>query len=194
MSIENNDFENDENLKQFHSRTQQDLDLKKKLLAAPELFLTEKGTDEHLDKLSLKIKLLSGEDFYLQTYVSTLIAVYESKFSKQWFYKLADIYGVDRKVMDEYVKPDFVRQIIVQFVYGRFPYSVLKMLRKNKKKYGTSNNKLFQLLTPKASSDLDIVIQNVYDVMCECENNNPSAFKMAYSKKHQVYFQSEVNF
>lgn len=193
MNNKNNEQDPRRN-KKFIKRKEEDQALIQKLLYGPNAFLTEKGTDEHLDKLSLRFKLLNGKDFSLADYVSTLIAVYESKFKKKWFYKLADIYGDPHNVMDEWVKPDYVRQTIVEFVYGRFPYSVLRMLRKNKRKYGTSDNKLYHLLTPKASDDLDIVIQEVYDVMNECENNNPSAFKMAYSSKHKVYFQTEINF
>lgn len=194
---ESNEMNSDKSKRAF-VRKQEDLDLKKNLLSGPELFITERGTDEHLERLSLKIKLRNGTEFNLEDYVSTLVTIFESKFHQEWFYRLADVYGDDRSVMEQWVKPDYARQTIVEFVYGRFPYSVIRMLRKNKLKYGTVDNRLYHLLTPKASDDLDIVINDVFELMGEDGGkkykNNPSAFKEAYSNKYKVYYQSEINF
>lgn len=173
-------------------RTQEEQDLKKLLLSGPELFVTDKASDEYLDRLSLRLKLIGGEEFDLGDYVAEMMAVYESKFGKPWFYRLAHLYGYNRSVMDQYVKPEFVRQFIVQFVYGRFPYKVLRSLRSRNRKTSTGKNrtKLFQHLTKDASEQLDVVINQVYEMMATC--TDPLDFKMTYSKTYKIYFQLEM--
>lgn len=176
--------------KKIFTRKKEDAELKKQLILGPEAFITQKGSDEYLDKLSLKVKLFGRDEFTLDEYVSEAMTKYESKFHKYWFYRLADLYEVPRSVMDVYVKPDFVRKFIVQFVYGRFPYLMLRTLRKNKNVYGGSNNKLYHYLTKDASEQLDIVIDQVYEAMNQ--SDTPLEFKMTYSQKYKVYFQTEL--
>lgn len=175
--------------KRVFTRKQEDLLLKQQLLLGPEAYVKERGTDEKLDELSLKIKLIRGNDFSLEKFVASVMARYESKFPKEWFYKLADLYEVGRELMDVYVKPDFVRRFIVQFVYARFPYMLLRTLRSKNKKLG-GKVKLFQHLTKDASDKLDVIIDQVYRVMGE--SNSPLDFKMRYSNKYHVYFQLDV--
>jgi hypothetical protein len=175
------------------TRKKEDLELKQRLLSSPELFITEKGSDEYLDKLALKIKLNGGDEFLLSDYVAEVMAEYEeSKFKKYWWHRLADLYSVDRSIMDRYVKPDFVRKFLVQFIYGRFPYSVLRTLRSKNRSTSTENNrtKLFQHLTKKASEQLDIVIEQVYTMMGTCQT--PMDFKLKYSNTYKVYFQLDL--
>ncbi|OJY92205.1 MAG: hypothetical protein BGP13_08560 [Sphingobacteriales bacterium 40-81] len=175
------------------ARKEEDLALKNQLLSSPELFITEKGSDEYLDKLALKVKLIGGDEFTLSDYISEVMAEYESKFKREWWYRLADLYNVSRSVMDKYVKPEFARQFLVQFVYGRFPQSVLKMLRSKNRKISSAENrtKLFQHLTKKASEQLDLVIEQVFIMMGNC--NSPMEFKLAYSKEYKIYFQLELS-
>ena len=174
------------------TREQKDLDLKKQLIASPELFITEKGSDEYLDKLALRVKLIGGEEFSLSDYVTEVMADYESKFSKDWFYRLADLHKVDRSVMDRYVKPEFVRQFIIRFVYGRFPYKMLKALRSKNRKSSSNNTrtKLFQHLTKTATEQLEIVIEQVFTLMGSC--NNALDFKMKYSNQYKIYVQLDL--
>lgn len=172
-------------------RSKDDLDLKKHLVESAELFITEKGSDEYLDKLSLKIKLLGGQEFILSDYVSEIMADYEPKFSKDWYYRLADLYQVPRTLMDPYIKPEFVRQFTIEFVYGRFPSAVLRTLRsKNRKTSNTlERTKLFQHMTKDASGELDLVIEQVFVLMGKCKD--PISFKLEYSRIYKVYFQLE---
>src|SRR6266496_4406492 len=120
--------------KRVITRKKEDAQLIKQLVLSPEAFITERASDESLDNLSLKIKLISGREFILSEYIAEEMAIYQSKFFKEWFYRLADIYDVNRTVMDVYVKPDFVRRFIIQFVYGRFPYLLLRTLRSRNRK------------------------------------------------------------
>jgi hypothetical protein len=92
--------------------------------------------------------------------------------------------------MDVWVKPDFVRLFIVQAVYGRFPYLMLRELRKRKIKVGGDGKRLYHYLTKNASEQLDIVIQQVYTFMEESES--PVDFWMKYSKEYKIYFQTEL--
>src|SRR5580704_10457652 len=127
----------DKSVKAGFVRTQEELDRKKRLLNGPELFVGDTASDEYLDRLSLRLKLIGGQEFDLVDYVADMMTVYESKFGKPWFYRVADLYKVNRSVMDQYVKPEFVRQFIIQFVYGRFPYKVLRSLRSRNRKTST---------------------------------------------------------
>lgn len=175
------------------TRSKEDLELKDRILASPELFITEKGSDEHLDRLTIKLKLIGGDEFILSDFVAEVMAAYESKFSKAWYYRLADLYSVDRSIMDKYVKPEFVRQFTIQFIYGRFPYMMLRTLRSKNRKTskGNDRSKLFQHLTKTASGELDIVIEQVFEMMGTCKS--PIEFKMKYSSEYKIYFQLELD-
>ncbi|RYZ90745.1 MAG: hypothetical protein EOP04_02935 [Proteobacteria bacterium] len=173
-------------------RSDVDKDLMRALVSGPELFLTEKGSNEYLDKLALKIKLMGGGEFTLADVISEVMSDYEAKFHKYWWHQLADLYNIDRVVMDKYVKPDFARKFLVQFIYGRFPYMVLRTLRSRNRRVSKegSRTKLFQHMTKSASEQLDVVIEQVYQMMKQCQT--PMEFKLKYSKEYKVYFQLEL--
>lgn len=184
--------ENSKNPQKVFTRSEQDLETKRQLIFGPELFITEKGSDVYLDRLSVKRKLIGDEEEALTEYVADVVAEYESKFSKAWYYRLADLYSVNRSVMDKYIKPDFVRQFTIQFVYARFPNKVLRALRRRNRitSKDYERTKLFQHLTKSASEELDIVIEQVYLMMGDC--SSPFEFKMSYSSKYKVYFQTSL--
>ena len=171
-------------------RKQEDLELKKQLLLNADAFIIERSSDESLDKLSLKIKLIGGTEFTMSDYIAEEMVRYESKFFKSWFYKLAKIYGVDKSVMDVYVKPDFVRRFIIQYVYGRFPKLLLRTLRSRNRSIIGKRGKLFQHLKREASEKLDIVIAQIEAIMDISEN--ALDFKLKYSKEYKLYFQIDL--
>ena len=112
---------------------------------------------------------------------------------------LADLYKVDRKLMDTYLKPEFVRLFIIQFIYARFPRRVLRKLRsKNRQAYkeGHTNIKLFQHLTGEVSGQLNVVIKQVYEMMADCisEGMGIKEFTNMYSSKYKVWFQTQMFF
>ncbi len=188
MSEENQQSQNPNQPRKGVIRKPEDLDLKQRLLSSPELFRTEKESDEYLDKLALKIKLFKTNEFSVDDFISEVMIKYETKFHKTWFYALADMFGADRAVMDVWVKPDFVRQFIIQAVYGRFPYFMLRELRKRKISSGYNNRRLYHYLTKNASEQLDTVIDQVYTIMKDC--SSPLEFWMRYSKEYKIYFQT----
>jgi len=139
-----------------------------------------------------KVQFIGGLTINIDEYVLEVMSEHITKFHKPWFYRLADLYGVPRKVMDEYVKPQFVRLFIIQFVYGRFPYLLLRTLRSRNRKLGKKGGKLHQHLQKDASAQLIQVIKDVYDMMEPSVGKGPLDFKMAYSKEHTLYFQVEM--
>ena len=171
-------------------RKPEDLDLKKRLLTGANLFITETGSDEHLDKLALKAKLFKPEEFSVANFVAKVMTRYKTKFRKAWFYALADMYGAERAVMDVWVKPDWVRLFIIQAIYGRFPYLMLRELRKRKISLGGENKRLYHYLTATASEQLDTVIGQVYIIMQE--SKTPLEFWLRYSKEYKIYFQTSL--
>jgi len=172
--------------KKIVKRKPEHLEEIEKLLSGPNAFLTDKTSDDALEKLSLKLKLIGTPGFNIEDLMSTSMEDYNPKFKMYWFYKLADLAGVEQKEMSKWVKPEFVRRFIICFVYARFPRMVLRMLRgKNRK--SKIKGKLFQYLNKDTSDKLDIIIDQVYTTMNE--SNNLDDFKMRYSKKYHVYFQ-----
>ncbi len=192
MANNEKDQRNQKQVKKIITKTDEDLELKKQLLLSPNLLIPEKGSDEGLDKLSLKIKLIGGKEFTLEDYVVDNLIKYESKFFKDWYYELAKLYGEDKKVMDQYHKPKFVALFKIQFIYGRFPYLVLRTLRKKSPFIlpGIRKNKLFQYLTKDASEKLDVIIEQSFAIM----KNSKTVldFKLEYSKQYKIYFQIDL--
>ena len=188
MSEENKQNQNPNQPQKGVVRKPEDLDLKNRLLSSPELFITEKASDEYLDKLALKAKLFKSDEFSINDYVAEAMTKYETKFKKNWFYALADMYNVERAVMEIWVKPDFVRLFIIQAIYGRFPYLMLRELRKKKISLSGENKRLYHYLTTTASDQLDTVIGQVYTIMGE--SKTPLEFWMRYSKEYKIYFQT----
>ena len=181
------------NQKQIFTRKQEDLKLKERLLAAPELFITNKGSDEYLDRLSLKIQLRGGDEFTLEEYITQNMVEYRPRFYREYYYEIANLHGLDKSVMDNYQKPQCAADFTVQFIYGRFPMKVLNFLREKSPWTaipGIRANKLFQYLSKIASDQLDLIIEQAVQVMKE--SKNLSEFKMKYSIKYKVYFQIDM--
>jgi len=154
--------------------------------------LAEAEAKKRRESRRKKVEFIGGASINLEEYILEVMAPHETKFEKAWFYRLADLFGVDRKVMDEYVKPDFVRLFIIQFVYGRFPRLLLRTLRSRNRKLGGKGGKLHQHLSKSASEKLITVIKQVYEFMEPSIGKGPLDFKMKYSKEYTVYFQVDL--
>jgi hypothetical protein len=137
-----------------------------------------------------KVQFIGGSTINVDDLIANVMAKHETRFKKWWFYKLAKLYKVDPKLMDTYVKPDFVRVFIIAFVYGRFPYLLLRTLRGRNRKLGAKAGKLHQHLNPDAVKQLEDVISQVSDIMDI--SANPLDFKMKYSKEYRLEFQLEA--
>jgi hypothetical protein len=180
------------NEKKLFTRKEQDLQLKQQLLLGPEQLLSSKGTDENLEKLYLKIQLTSGVEFTLADYISEHLIEYHSRFYKEYYYQVAKLLNLEKEAMNQFHKPQCVAMFTIQFIYGRFPNKVLNELRR-KCPYvlpGVRKNKLFQFLSPSASEQLDLFIDQAVALMQECETL--SQFKLRYSKQYKVYIQLDM--
>lgn len=195
--IKNEKNENDLNKSQIlFLRKKADLELKRQLQSSADIHITERSSDESLENLFLK-KKLKGDDFgfSIEDHVIDKVEDYGYKFYKEWYHALADLYQVDRKLMENYVKPKFVAMFIIHFIYARFPYSVLKSLRKKSPLLfpGYSpmrSNKLYQRLSKSSSEQLDMFIEQCFVMMKE--SKSVLEFKQSYSQKYTVYFQVDL--
>lgn len=174
-------------------RKPEDIALKNSLLAAPELFVPNKESDEYLDKLHLKIQLIGGKEFTLGEYISENLAAYRPRFYKDYFFEVARLMGIEKAEVEHYHKPQCVAEFTIQFIYGRFPRKVLNTLRIKSGWTdipGIRKNKLFQYLTITASDMFDLYIDQAVEVMKSC--SDLLEFKLTYSKKYGIYFQIDM--
>jgi len=146
--------------------------------------------EKRKERQKKKIEFISGKEFDINDFINDGMVGHHTKFVKDWFYRLADLFKVDRKLMDTFVKPDFVRVFIIQFVYGRFPYLLLRTLRSENRKLRGKGGRLFQHLKKDKSDELDVVINDVYNAMDGCDT--PLEFKEKYSGLYKIYFQTEL--
>jgi hypothetical protein len=137
-----------------------------------------------------KVEFLNAPSINVDDLIANVMAKHETRFHKSWFYKLAILYGVDPKIMDQYIKPDFVRVFIIQFVYGRFPYLLLRTLRSKNRKLAGKAGKLHQHLRKDAVEQLETVIKQVSDTIDI--SGNALDFKMRYSREYRLHFQLEA--
>ena len=174
------------------TRKEEDLQLKQQLLLGPELLISPTGEDKNLDRLSLKLKLLSGEEFPLSEYLSERMLDYSVKFIKDYYYQIARLRSIEKSLMDVYRKPAVVAKITNEFIYGRFPYKVLRELR-SRNAYiapGVRAHKHFQYLSEAASEQLDVIIGQAVETMKTCETW--PEFKLKYSEQYKVYLQIDM--
>ncbi len=155
------------------------------LLFGPELEVFNKQSDSYLDRLLLEIELRDGK-----SKISDVILLeprtYEAIFHKVWFYRLADMLGVNRKVMDTYVKPKYVKDFFILFVYARLGYKVLRELRAARKLAKAHNAKLFQFLKDEYYKIIEMIAVQIYD---EMEGKNYEQFVKSYSMKNNLPIQ-----
>lgn len=176
-----------------HQKKLTELERKNKLLGSPELFLTEKGSDEYLDTLSMKLKLIGGRELTYEEYLSEGLVDYKSHFYKEYYYQIAKLYGMDKSEMDKYQKPQCVAFFTIQFIYARFPKRVVDRLMRDTKWTeipGVREFKLFQRLSVIATEQLELFIDQCVNMMKQC--TNLTEFKLKYSKKYKVYFPIDI--
>ena len=98
------------------------------LLFGPENEILHKKSNAFLDRLLLEIELRDGKS-KISDIIRTEPRIYEAIFHKAWFYRLADMLGVNRNVMDKYVKPQYVKEFFIKFVYARLSYQGFRELK-----------------------------------------------------------------
>jgi hypothetical protein len=116
---------------------------------------------------------------------------YEAIFHKVWFYRLAEMLGVDRSVMDTYVKPRYVREFFIKFVYARLGYKVFRELKAARRLAKAHDAKLFQFLKYEYCKLIELIASQIYE---EMEGKNFSQFEESYSKKNKLPIQQTLSF
>lgn len=150
------------------------------LLFGPEQQILNKQSDSFLDRLFLEIELRDGKRT-VSDVIQTDPREYESIFHRSWFYKLADMLGVSRKVMDTYVKPRYVKHFFIRFVYARLGYRVLRELRAARVLAKANDAKLFQFLKDEY---YEMIFRIAREIEQEMEDRNYDAFVQVYSAKY----------
>jgi len=174
-------------------RSEEDLQLMKDLLQAPNLLLPETVEEGKTDRLQWKVELNDGREFILSDYVLEKVAPYQKKFPQEFFYLVADMFGIDRKEMDNFRKPRIVAIFIIQFIYARFPEAVFKQLKRRCKftqVFGIREYKLFQWLSDERSKQLDLFIEQAMSTMEQSEGIDD--FKRKYCEAFRMSFQTEL--
>lgn len=180
--------------KKIFERKIEDLELKNKLLGSPELFIKDKGSDEYLDSLSLRISFNGGRELTLEEYINeNYVEEYNSHFYQSYYDVIGKLYGLPENAMKGYIKPIIAADFTLKYVYGRFPNQVLKRLKDLtgwSEIPGVRIHKLFQRLHPIAIEQLDLFIDQAYDVANK--SKDITEFKMEFSKKYKIYFQLDM--
>jgi P63C domain len=159
-------------------------------LFGPEINILKQESDIYLDRLYLEIQLRDGVS-KISDVIMTEPRDYEAIFHKSWFYRLADMLGVNRSVMDAYVKPKYVKDFFIKFVYGRFGYKVLRELKSARKLAKAYNAKLFQFLKDEYYKLIENISIEIYN---EMEGKNFNQFVQDYSTKHKLPIQQTFSF
>lgn len=159
------------------------------LLFGPELEILNKQSNAFLDRLFLEIELRDGKS-KISDVVMTEPRVYEVIFHKVWFYRLADMLGVKRSVMDTYVKPKYVREFFIKFVYARLSYKVFRELKAARKLAKAHDAKLFQFLKGEYYTLIETIARQIYE---EMEGKIFSQFVKSYSIKNKLPVQQTLS-
>lgn len=160
------------------------------LLFGPEIEILTKQSDIFLDRMLLEIELRDGKS-KISDVIMLEPRIYEAIFHKIWFYRLADMLGVSRSVMDKYVKPKYVREFFIKFVYARLGYKVLRELKAARKLAKAHNAKLFQFLKDEYYKLIEMIAIQIYD---EMEGKDFKQFVDSYSTKNKLPIQQTLSF
>lgn len=158
------------------------------LLFGPEIEILHKQSNTFLDRLLLEIELRDGKS-KISDVIRTEPRVYEAIFHKAWFYRLADMLGVNRSVMDMYVKPPYVREFFIKFVYARLSYQVFRELKAARILAKAHDAKLFQFLKDEYYNLIEMIASQIYD---EMEGKNYGQFVESYCKKNKLPIQQTL--
>lgn len=160
------------------------------LLFGPEIEIQNKRSNIFFDRLFLEIQLRDGKS-RISDVVMNEPREYEPVFHKVWFYGLADMLGVSRSVMDTYVKPKYVREFFIKYVYSRLSYKVYRELRSARKLAKAYDAKLFQFLKGEYYDLIETISIQIYE---EMEGKSFDEFVISYSQKYKLPIQQSLTF
>lgn len=157
------------------------------------LFRTnEKSPGQKKINQSEIIQLQSGIPLSLSAYVKRNYVEHSVHFFKPFFYAFADVYGLERALMDKYVKPKCVPRFINRYIYGRFPNKVLNKIHCYNPLLSDFSRayKNFQFLTIYADNLLQTYINDAIE--CLEESKSYAEFKIKFVQKFGVPNQIEL--
>lgn len=160
------------------------------LLFGPEREIINNYKNPFLDRLLLEIELRDGKS-RISDVIRTEPRIYEAIFHKAWFYRLADMLGLNRILMDKYVKPKCVREFFIQFVYARLSYQVFRELKAARTLAKAYDAKLFQFLKDDYYNLIELIALEIYQ---EMEGKGYNQFVESYCKKNRLPIQQVLDF
>jgi hypothetical protein len=160
------------------------------LIFGPEREILKNRSNAFLDRLLLEIELRDGKS-KISDVIMTEPRVYEAIFHKVWFYRLADMLGVSQSVMDRYIKPPYVKEFFIKFVYARLGYKVFRELKAARRLAKAHDAKLFQFLKFEYCQLIELIASQIYE---EMEGKDFSQFVESYSRKNKLPIQQTLSF
>jgi len=144
------------------------------------------------------VKTIGGQEINLNEYIEVNYINYtgqDTHFTReQFYYPLADMFGVDRKLMDNFIRPHFVPVFKNNFIISRFPQKVVSHIREKNKYIAYCRRGFFhyQLMTKKADSDYRLYIGQVQAII----NRNPQPtlkeFIIEYCTEYHLAIQLDM--
>lgn len=138
------------------------------------------------------VHLQGGTDINISEYIRENYAQASTHYFKTFYLSLADLFGVDPKVMVYYRKPHFVPVFKNSFIYARFPQRVVdRMHEKNPYiSYCKRRYKNYQCLTIKADEELREYIWQAHTMIDDC--SSVKEFIIAYCTKYSLPIQLDL--
>jgi hypothetical protein len=136
------------------------------------------------------VQLKGGDEINLDEYVNEHYITGQSThyFRDQFYYPLADMFGVPRKVMDEFVKPYFVPAFKNAFILSRFPQRVIDRIHERNPYIYYWNRRYFhyQVITKKADAEYRLFISQVQEIVNREPKPSFKEFMDEYCEKYKV--------
>ena len=143
-----------------------------------------------LNKAEVTYTTRGGEEINVADYVEE--HYFTGKSTHYWrdlfYYPLADMFGVPRKVMDNFVKPYFVPVFKNAFILSRFPHKVVNRIHERNGYIFFWNRKYFhyQVMTKKADADYRLFIKQAQDIFSREPKPTVKEFIKEYCAKYNV--------
>jgi hypothetical protein len=141
------------------------------------------------------VKTIGGDEINLAEYVEENYVNFKGKsthyFRDLFYYPLADMFGVPRKVMDDFMKPYFVPAFKNAFILSRFPQKVVARIHEKNPYIYYWNREFFhyQVMTKKADADYRLFISQAQEIFSRNPKPTIKEFMKEYCEKYKVPMQ-----
>jgi len=140
-----------------------------------------------------KVQFINGSEIDLDEYIDeNFITERKTHYFKPFYLSLADLFGVDAKVMEIFRKPRFVPKFKNYFILGRFPQPVVNRLKAKNKYVGYFRKYYYyQLITKKADAEYRNFIWQAQE-MAILYKGQPKRFIVEYCTKYGLSIQLDL--